>query len=414
MNRREFIALSAAGVIAGGAKAAETPRWKPPAGCKRLVTTEAPPRNRRPYAGVDWSRALRVNTTSHGHCLDKWKLEKYLKHNFGLMTISNYYPSAPTMPGATIRKNHIYHRTHKVNYKDKLVDPPKDWTAVVAAHPELISAEGKKKYPIVEDSSLMFPNWPKDMLEAPNAEHHRFWPVPTLHLCAPGSAYASGTFDKWNMYGTGTQGYCPGSGERWYVAVDRLINGLIQPDGGGVTINHPSWSHLDRNFIAELLDWDPRVLGIEVLEAGHNSEHYWDWILSTGRQCFGFFVPDWSTDNDKMFGVNVLVVPEKTVEACLRAYRQGCFYGAAQGYGRLNFTSLSFDGKTVRATVDRPARLEVKTARGVVKEVKAAEIAWDVPETKPWQGAPIEIFARVKAYSIDGDGEILFSQPFML
>jgi len=86
------------------------------------------------------------------------------------------------------------------------------------------------------------------------------------------------------------------------------------PDGGGVTINHPLWSKLDRQLMPDILDWDPRVLGCEVLENGRNSEHYWDWALSTGRQCFGVFVPDWGVDND-VFGVNVLLVHERTVEA---------------------------------------------------------------------------------------------------
>ena len=392
----------------------------PETGPARLVPRDGTPRNPRPYSDVDWSSVRRVNTTSHGHCTSQRMLDAYLKRGFGLMTISNYYPSAPTMPGKSITKDfYRFHQTHRVCCRGKRVDPPRDWNAVIAAHPEYIDPSVRNQYPLVENGERLFPDWPDGLLEAPNAEHHTFLRREggeedvMLHLCAPGSAFASGTFDKWGLLGTKKQGWCTGCGEFWGTEIDRMIGGLVVPDGGGVTVNHPTWTQLDRGLLLEILDWDPRVLGIEVLEAGHNSEHYWDWVLATGRQCFGFFVPDWSVEND-VFGVNVLLVREKTVADCLRAYRRGNFYGAARGLGELEFTSIAFDGKTVSAAVDRPARLEVRTARGVVRSVRGKEIEWTVPEHKAWQGAITDVFARVKAYSTDGAGEELFSQPFML
>ena len=105
MNRREFIALSAMGGALALKGAGET-GTEP---CRRLVTTSAPPRNPHPYANVDWTGVRRVNTTSHGHCVSQQMLDAYLKHGFGLMTISNYYPSAPTMPGKSITKD--FYRT---------------------------------------------------------------------------------------------------------------------------------------------------------------------------------------------------------------------------------------------------------------------------------------------------------------
>lgn len=418
MTRQGFIALAGCGLLgAAGAGCGATGRS---ATARGRTAGTASPRNPHPYSTVDWSRAIRVNTTSHGHCESQKMLDVYVKRGFGLLTISNYYPSAPRMPGKTIKKDHFrFHQTHKVNYRGRWIDPPKDWNAVIAARPELVDASVKSQLPLVERGELMFPNWPEDMLEAPNAEHHTFLHRTgseedmMLHLCAPGSAFASGTFDKWGLMGTKAQGWSPGCGEFWGDSIDRMIDGLVVPDGGGVTINHPTWSQLDRELILELLDWDPRVLGMEVLEAGRNSEHYWDWVLATGRQCFGFFVPDWAIGN-KTFGVNVLVVPERTVEACLRAYRQGNFYGAAHGLGELSFTSIAFDGKKVSATVDRPAKLEIRTARGIVKTTTGTGIEWDVPEHKPWQGPITDVYARIKAYSTDGAGEELFSQPFML
>lgn len=416
VDRRGFLAASTALAGAFALKGADSQLC----GGARSVESEARPRNPRPYVGIDWPKALRVNTTSHGHCVSQEMLDAYLQRGFGLMTISNYYPSAPTMPGKSITKDfYRFHQTHRISYRGRRVDPPKDWNAVIAAHPEYIDPSVREQYPLVEKGERMFPNWPDGLLEAPNAEYHTFFhrngdtEDMMLHLCAPGSAFAAGSFDKWGLLGTKKQGWCPGCGEFWGDSIDRMIAGLVVEDGGGVTINHPTWSQLDRSLILDILDWDPRVLGLEVLEAGHNSEHYWDWVLATGRQCFGFFVPDWSIKNE-VFGVNVLIVAEKTVEACLRAYRQGNFYGAAHGLGELAFTSIAFDGKVVSATVDRLAKLEVRTARGVVKTSVGTRIDWEVPEHRPWQGATTDVFARIKAYSTDGANEELFSQPFML
>lgn len=380
------------------------------------------PRNRRPYTGVDWQTAQLVNTTSHGHCLNQNMLDTYLKHNFGMISISNYYPSAPYVPGKTFRQNHYrLHHDFPVIVNGKRTAGPFDWNKIVGPWAEELEPKFRQQYPFKE-GALMFPNWPEGLLEAPNAEHHGFLDAKgksmgSLHMCAPGSAFRSGTFDAHSDFHTVKRGYHFGSGEHWQVAIDRMIDGLIYADGGGVTINHPTWTHLKRETLLELLDYDPRVLGIEVLEAGVNSENYWDWVLATGRQCYGLFVPDWSIQGE-IFGVNVLVVPEKTVHACLKAYRDGNFYGAAHGLGELCFTNISFDGKTVRAATDKPARFEVITARGVRQRTEGTEVAWKVPTAKgPWDqrsNVGVDIFARVKAYAADGCGEVLFTQAFML
>ena len=423
MNRREFIfcsAAGAAGLATGATSAGDGAAKLPPKfGYTRLVKTEAPPRNRRPYANVDWAKAIRINTTSHGHCEDQLMLDQYVRHKFDLIAISNYYPSAPRYPGKDFTRDYFrFHATHPVMRDGKLVPHPKDWNKELAGQKANFRKDLKDQYPFVEKGERMFTRWPKGMMEIPNAEHHMFkeangkwnW---SLHMCAPGSFFASGTFDKWNGFGSMNLGYATGCGEFWGTAVDRMINGLMIPDGGGVTVNHPLWSKIDRQLLLDILDWDPRVLGCEVLENGRNSEFYWDWVLSTGRQCFGMFVPDWGVRGE-VFGVNVLLVPERTVEACLRAYRQGNWYGAAHGLGELAFKSVTFDGQTLRAVCDRPARFEVKTARGVVKEAKGAEVVWEVPKEADGEGPKAEVFVRVKAYSVDGAGEELFSQPFML
>ena len=149
------------------------------------------------------------------------------------------------------------------------------------------------------------------------------------------------------------------------------------------------------------------------MNGGDNDENYWDWVLASGRQCYGFFVPDHSTDK-RDFGVNVLLVRERTVEACLRAYRQGNFYGAQHGLGELAFTEISFDGETLTVRTDRPATFEVKTAEGVVKTEKGAKLVWKVVKAENSRGPQVDVFVRVKATADDGSGEVLYTQPFML
>ena len=427
MTRREFV--GSATFAGSAALAAVSAGALSAAGAVAAVSRKTPagkPRNRRPYTGLDWSKVMRVKTTSHGHCKDQSMLDLYLKRGFEFLTMSNYYPSAPWCPASKMTENYYrLHHDHPVMVNGRRVDGPFDWNKIIEPWKDKIDAKAMAKkpawaarYPFVEGKKLFKP-LPPGVLEAPNAEHHNFLlengkPAWALHICSPGSLFASGTFDAHNLCKTASHGYNFGSGEFWGTAIDRMIEGLIYPDGGGVTINHPSWTKLDRELMLKILDHDPRVLGIEALECGgFNSEDYWDWALSTGRQCFGFFVPDWSIAK-KSCGVNVLCVQEKTVHACLKAYREGNFYGATNGYDELAFTRIAFDGRTVTAATDKPARFEVITARGVVKEQKGKEVAWTVEDEKYLQGPGLHVFARVKAYAVDGSEEVLFSQPFML
>ena len=379
------------------------------------------PRNRRPYAGIDWAKCRQVTTTSHVHCRDQRALDVLLRHGFGLMTLSNYWPSAPTVPGKTFTKNHWrFHSDWPIRVNGVLTKGPFDWNKIIEPWKDEIDPAVRGEFPFdPAKDELMFPNWPEGMLEAPNAEHHGFmtdegvaiWDV---HMNGLGSTYTDGIFDARNRFKTMSHGYQGGSGEKWRTAVDRMIAGLVYPDGGGVTVNHPTWTNLDRELFLKMLDHDPRVLGCEALNAGTNDEPFWDWVLATGRQCFGFFVPDHRIDN-RDFGANILVVSELTVHECLKAYRQGNFYGSLHALGELRFTGLAFDGKDVTASTDKPSRLQVVTAKGVVAETTDGRIRWTVP-VGVWDknGAAVHVFARVRAYATDGTEEVIWSQPFML
>ena len=406
MTRKEFLKYSA---CAAAATAWSWDGYSASAG-NEIVKHDAAPRNRRPYAGVDWANAFQIRTTTHGHADSQKMLDAYLKRGFEFLTISNYYPSAPRFPLSDVHAGDFrVKHDFPVMVKGKRTNGPFDWNAIVSQWKDELPESERKQLPFTRGKKI-FKALPPGILEAPNAEHHYFLDdsakktVKGLHICSPGSAFASGTFDKRNRFMTHRKGWCFGSGEPWRIAVDRMLAGLIDPMGGGVTINHPTWSKMDYDFPSKMLDHDPRVLGMEVINGNYFSEDYWDHTLRTGRQCYGFFVPDWSLWK----GCNVLLVKERTVEACLRAYREGNFYGALHG-GKVKFTNISFDGRTLEATTDSPVKFELISAKGKIAETTGTGLSFKVPAS-----ARSHVYFRVKALAADESGEILYSQPFMI
>ena len=429
MNRKEFIKLSA---CAAAACAWEWDGKAATAG-DEIIKHDAPERNRRPYKGVDWSNAIQIRTTTHGHCEGQNMFDAYMKRGFEFLTVSNYYPSAPRYP-----LNEFHQWDYRVKHdfpvmvKGKRVDGPFDWNKIIEPFKDEIEEAYKKQYPFTRGKKILDKNpKPSHVLEAPNAEHHCFYDennkkiVRGLHMCSPGSMFCSGTFDARNRFRTHGKGWCFGSGEPWPIAVDRMIAGLIDPKGGGVTINHPRWSKFALDYPLRLLDHDPRILGMEVINGKYRDEDYWDHALKTGRQCFGFFVPDWSL----WPGCNVLLVKERTVKACLRAYREGNFYGALHG-GRVAFTNLAFNGRTIEATTDKPVKFMLISAQGTVAESTGREFSFKVPAS-----AQSHVYFRLRAHLVDGkgnvladavedekgrihpdksEGDTLFAQPFMV
>jgi hypothetical protein len=197
-----------------------------------------------------------------------------------------------------------------------------------------------------------------------------------------------------------------------------VLDALLVPDGGGVVINHPVWSALPHELVLEMLDSDPRVLGIEVFNhttiqmldpekmSWAKNEVLWNSILATGRQCFGFFVPDHKLRGKGWQGRNVLLPSTFSAQACLQAYRRGAFYGALKGNG-LRFDSIEADARSIRVRTNDATKLEFITERGIVLTADAAQAEYIFPRDD--HDNPDVTFVRVKAY--DAKGETLCSQP---
>jgi len=369
-----------------------------------------PDRIRCPYAGVDWEKSHQILTSSHMHVPDRKYFDLYYAKGVRFMTASNYYPSAPYYPLSKMRESQFRVSQKYGVMKDGIYLPgPLDWNTIIGGWIDELDEKERKELPFIAGKE-MFPNVPADLLEAPNAEHHGFKDS-DAHINSVGSTFASGTFDVLRIFGLEKHGYARGTGLPWKDAFNRMLSELMSKDGGGVTINHPVWSHLSMEQALEMLDFDPRVLGIEIYndsceKVNHTgwAEDYWDYILGTGRQCFGFFVPD-----HHIKGFNILLVSNLTAEDCLRAYRQGNFYGVILGEG-LRFKNIRMENGQLSVILDNPAKIEFITKKGVVATVNGTSASFAVPSDK--QERKQHVFLRVRASA--QSGEKAFSQPFML
>jgi len=177
-----------------------------------------------------------------------------------------------------------------------------------------------------------------------------------------------------------------------------------------------------------MLDFDERVLGIEIYndysakrnwsetanyKAPSESEpgfslNLWDRILSTGRRCWGFCVPDHSVGKDGNWdGRSILLVSECTEYDCLKAYRQGQFYGCLKDNG-LTITDFTATDSSISVRTNQTATIKFITEAGLVKAIKGESATYELPRRN---GAPDLVFARIEVDT--ALGERLFLQPVM-
>ncbi|MDA9923510.1 hypothetical protein OAK44_00185 [bacterium] len=472
MKRRQaLLSLAAAPCLPVGAEEKSSPEYE------------------NPYEGVDWETWECVHSMSHQHQgTNISSLESFREMGYGHFAFSNYYPSAPTPllpafreknPDVVWAPNAEQHsfldtglhfnslgsrlatgygkylsaaerKTSPIKYRfENLIpfDDKRPWEGVYRLDLTLIAAEGKPEAILTVHGATAC-NREENFADDGPIEK-RTIPVgkKTFYVRASGDAIDI------------TLGYNPeeisisqlrlmqGTNRPWRemfrAALDgeerdgKTVGGLLHPDGGGITLNHPTGK---LEAYAEMLDFDTRVLGIEVwnqLTSGFGSDrgfyasmknppgHFyqlWDQILATGRRCWGFFVKDHNTYGR---GRNVLLTPpladlspERREAALLRAYRNGAFFGSVASiatsesgettapYDHSNFRfrqiRLKRDEKgkaiAVEAAVgennpDRTPNVQIRfiTEEGITHVVDAEQGEWKLPPASPPQ------FIRVEA-----------------
>ena len=353
---------------------------------------------KNPYEGIDWKKVNFLPGCTHIHCRTQEHFARLVQEGMRVFTLSNYYPSAPYYPLREIREN-TFRMGQKGYFKEGRYCPDYvDFT----------------KYSGVTDPGKpLFSGIPDDLIEAPNAEHHWFSDVSIyLHITAPGALLTSGHFDIRDEFGARSAGYQLGLPLPWKKGFDLLLDSLIYPDGGGIVIAHPQWSHFSTEFICQMLDYDDRVLGIEVVNYGSEQsytgccESLWDEILRTGRRCFGFFVQD-HLKEEPWKGKIILLVDDPSPRAALKAMREGRFYGAVTG--EVKFEYVRFDGRRFEAACDHEVFFQVISRRGVEAEHTGMSISFDVPESQRAQIGYLRLDAR---YGRRNDK--LYTQPVWL
>lgn len=304
-----------------------------------------------PYANVDFAQYERINSIAHIHpnTTNLNNFHNALVNNVRHICASRYHPSVPTIPDY---ENYTFTAGSFVgdysNFSDK-----------------------------------------DNVLFSPNAEHVESmligangWKSGSVHILAPGSYHKSGM-----SYPGDTDYYRPA---KYTDTIRAIIDKLQYPeDGGGVIITHPSWTeeHTSESsfpnfdittFVTNCLDFDPLVLGTDVIESGYqrkitvdltpvaitstlypnettydytinsvafvdhmeHDQEIVDAILSTGRRCWMYGQGDWQCRR----GCNELLIPatqkhqahgssvqkpltkEQKEHECLKAYRKGSFF----------------------------------------------------------------------------------------
>lgn len=309
-----------------------------------------------PYQNVNWETVNKVQSCSHEHCENQSQFTTLMQSS-GLyhVCVSNYYPSEPL-------------------------------------------------YPIPYISDLQF-------IASPNAEHHTLSikniSKGRLHINGLGSFFESGS----------PRGESPVGCNYANVSdiIPRIIDDLQYDDGGGVTINHPFWSGLTAKDIIDILDVDDRVLGLEVFNS--YKEHYtdnvldesmvenialWDSVLSTGRRCWGFCVADHQGQITPTWeGRNMLLVGDVTDHNCLKAYRNGEFYGKL-GTTNLVFDSIYFDGSVLTVEAENADQIKV-VIDGLQSNYNSQHVSVNIPNSA--------VYVRVEAHT---EYDSIFSNPIIL
>lgn len=375
-----------------------------------------------PYAGVNWERAVRVPSATHMHLGNQKQLENAYQYGIRHFPISNHYPSVPYDADTRISDFRL-RQSWPATRDGQPVEPPINWNEVIEWQDEL--EEPYRSQVPFETTDRAFTSIPKDAMLSHNAEHHGF-SNSQAHICSPGSSFASGTFDVRSHFQLNQHGFPVGFGGTWQEAFEGMINGLDYPEGGGITINHPTWfSKFNDDQVKEMLDFDERLLGIEIYNDYSCKKNWqenpdyrspdepqqgfslklWDRILLTSRRCWGFCVPDHSAGSGDWSGRSLLVVGEQSDQACLKAYRDGSFYGCLTGQGPY-VTSFEATDTLMSIALTDAAEIRFVVDAEVAATITGDRATFDVPQKN---GSPDVVYVRVEIQH--ASGERLFLQP---
>lgn len=306
-----------------------------------------------PYNNINWNNVTLVPSCSHEHGIIQATTDHLVAGGLRHIQLSNYYPSAP-------------------------------W------------------YPINEYFTI-----PEGVISSPNAEHHNF-NIENMHCNGLGSFFESGS-----PQGQSPVGF---AGALWQYAFDKILSALQFEDAGGITINHPHWSrwagtgHPTNKEICEMLDYDNRVLGVEFYNG--TCEHAfvepvgwdldtWDAILQTGRRCWGFCVADHEGESTSNWtGRNILIVDEFTEHACLKAYRNGRFYGKIHNTD-LRFESIVLENNQVDVTTNNAEYINF-IVDGDYNRISGSSATFTVPSDAT--------YIRIEAHTSE---DSIFSNPII-
>lgn len=374
-----------------------------------------------PYQGVNWGSVKRISSATHMHVSSQSRLDTAYKYGIRFFPNSNYYPSAPYDTN-TRSSDFKLRQWWPIKRNGVTINPPINWNTIITWQNEL-QEPSKSNFPFVQ-TGRVFSKIPANVVFSPNAEHHGFTNS-SSHITSPGSRFASGNFEGYNnQYLLQSHGFPVGFGGTWQDAFKGMLDSMVYSDGGGIIINHPGWfSQLTDAHVLQMLDFDKRVLGIEIYnhtsinpaykppllpeEAPGFNLNLWDRILATGRKCWGFCVPDHGAELGNWLGRSVLLVPQFTEHDCLKAYRSGCFYGA-QKDNALTLTNFAVTASAVSVSVNSNATFKFITEKGLVKTTEGLSATCNLPQK---DGLPDLKFMRVEI--TDNTGERLFLQPVM-
>ena len=126
------------------AAATGDPEIDPP----KLDRKSVKPRNRKPYSGIDWSKAIQINGTTHMH-QERDLREAVRERRIGFLTVSNYYPSKPMYPWREAVNEHIRAVADwPVVVNGKYTEGPFDWNKIIAEWSSELSEKDRKLLPL--------------------------------------------------------------------------------------------------------------------------------------------------------------------------------------------------------------------------------------------------------------------------